>query len=47
MTALAIITAISLVAAVLGVAIALFWADEDPSSHREPPTVDGGWRAFS
>ena len=46
MTALAIIIAISLVAAVFGVAIALFWADENPS-HREPPTVDGGWRAFS
>jgi hypothetical protein len=46
MTALAIIAAISLVAAALGVAIALFWA-EDPSPHRKPPTVDGGWRAFS
>ena len=47
MTALAIIIGISLVAAVFGVAITLFWADEDPPSHREPPTVDGGWRAFS
>jgi nitrogen fixation-related uncharacterized protein len=46
MTALAIIIAVSLVAAVLGVAIAFFWADEDQSQHREPPTVDGGWRAF-
>ena len=47
MTALAIIIGIPLVAAVFGVAIALFWADEDSSSHRVPPTVDGGWRSFS
>ena len=46
MTAVAIIIGISLVFAVFGVAITLFWAGEDPSSHRVPPTVDGGWRAF-
>jgi nitrogen fixation-related uncharacterized protein len=46
MTGLAIITAVSLLAGVLGVAIAFFWANEDQSQHRDPPTVDGGWRAF-
>ena len=39
MTALAIIIGISLVAAVFGVAITLFWADEGPASHRV--TADG------
>ena len=47
MTALAIITALSLLAGLAGVVIAFFWVQDDPLSHDEPPTVDRGWRAFS